>query len=134
MKPGTDNPSPLLGEGQKDIFDYQCFAASIKWLLTEVFGIKRGPMLLMYRAFTIFCLHLESSRLAQAWPSINRRSFSVVIIQKVQKLCINLLHWEEGAINIPLFYNQGQQRLRVTGVAPFHNYHSGKSIDSTLST
>jgi len=80
MKPGSDNPSLLLGEGWSNILDPQRFVVSIQWFLTDLFGIKRAPMTFMYRTLTILGLHLESPHLAQAWYSISRRSFSVVII------------------------------------------------------
>jgi len=134
MKPGNNNTSLLPGEGWKDILNPQRFVASIQLFLKDLFGINRGPITFMYRYLVILRLHLEFIILAQACPSINRRSFSVAIIQKAQELWINLLHWEEYAIHIPLFYHQSQQRPRITEVTPFHNYHtSGNIVNSTLS-
>jgi len=91
-------------------------------------------MTFMYRALTILRRHLESSTLTQAWSSINHHFFLVVIIQKAQEIWINLLHWEKCATHIPLFDNQSQKHLKLTGEASFHNYHAtGSSIEFTLS-
>jgi len=86
MKLGNNKPSVLPGEGWEDILYPPRFVTSIQWFLTDLFVTKRGPTIFMYQAITIIRLHLESSILTQAWSSINRRSFSVVIIQKVQEL------------------------------------------------
>ena len=64
IKPDNDNHSLLPGEGWKDILDPTRFVASIQWFLTNLFGIKRGPITFIYWVLTILHLRLESSTLA----------------------------------------------------------------------
>jgi len=119
MKKDTDNSFLLPGEVWKDIIDPQHFVTSIQWFITELFGIKRDPMVFVYRELTILRLHLDSS----TCPGL-----------AFDQPLLNLLHWKKCSTHIPLFYHQGQQRLRITGVAPFHNYNAtGNKINSSLS-
>ena len=46
----------------------------------------------MYKALSLLRTHLESPLLRQAWLSINRRTFAVVIVTTVHNLWLLLLH------------------------------------------
>ena len=88
--------SPILPpRGWSDIFNAQLFVAAIQWFITDVFGEARGREAFMYHDLDLFRHHLESPTLANAWVSVNRRMFSVVILELVHSLWLILLEWDE---------------------------------------
>ena len=70
--------------------------------------------------------------LLRAWASINKRSFSIVLINMIHELW-NLLHaWDEGSAKVPLYYLEHNTRVQVMGAAPFSDAVRTRSIDISL--
>jgi len=85
----------------------------------------------MFRALDHLRRRLEDRILGSAWPSIDKRVFSIVIVQLVHDLWITLHHWEENAVKVALFYRDNGSILQIDGAAPFNDRHP-TGIDASL--
>ena len=86
----------------------------------------------MYRALVFLRLHLDDQHLLRAWASINKHSFSIVLINMIHELW-NLLHaWDEGSAKVPVYYLEHNTRVQVMGAAPFSDAARTRSIDVSL--
>ena len=119
--------------GWSDLADAQRFVASIQWFLTDAFGVARGQNTFLYRGLDLLRARLESASLAQAWATIPKRPFAVVILDMVHTLWNTLNHWAEHTQMADLFYMPDGQVLKVRGGAPNHVSVPGSSIDVALS-
>ena len=133
FRPGASSPTLPPG-GWSEVVDAQQFVAAIQWFVTDVFGEERGRESFMYRALNLLRNHLESPSLAHAWVSVNRRTFSVVILELVHSLWLILFQWEEMAQKCDVFYRPGQHVLKIRGAAPFHGNDPASSLDACLAS
>ena len=83
----------------------------------------------MYKAFSLLRNHLASPLLIQAWLSINRCTFAVVIVTTVHNLWILLLHWHEAAEQQPVFFMPGGVVHQNTGAGPYTPDYPLRSFD-----
>ena len=132
FRKGVEIPARLPAGGWCDIDDAQRFLASIQWFITYLFGSTVGQAAFMFRALTFLRNKLSNPTLHHAWQSMDKRSFSMVIVQSVQDLWISLLHWEEAAAQMPLYYQQDLSVVTVGGAAPFPSSSPTASIDVAL--
>ena len=131
MQPCNGNDTLLPVDGWTDLVSAQRFAASIQWFLIDLFSQQTVVSSFMYRALNHLRLGLEDRNLDNAWRSVNRRAFSIVIVQLVHDLWITLHHWEEGAMKMPMFYMANGSLLQIEGAAPFTSRHID-GIDASL--
>ena len=132
FRQGVEVPARLPEGGWSHIDDAQRFLASIQWFITYLFGAAVGQAAFMFRALTFLRDKLSNPTLHHAWQSMDKRSFSMVIVQSVQDLWIALLHWEEAAAQMPLYYQQDSSVVTVGGAAPFPSSSPTASIDVAL--
>ena len=133
MQPGSNHSSVLPPTGWKTPLEAQRFVSAIQWFITDLFGQQIGHVTLMYRALGHLRGRLESVSFQQAWPDINRRVFSAVIISHIHSLWTTLLQWEEKCSKLFLHYLNGHSVVGIEGASPFVALDHSVSLDSVLS-
>ena len=86
----------------------------------------------MYKELNFLRNHLAYLLLRQAWQSINRRIFSIVIVTIVHDLWFTLLHWFELAEKKDIFYKPGDPILHICGASPAAHAYADRIIDQHL--
>ena len=132
FREGSDVPVGLPQEGWGSPTDAQRFIAAIQWFTIDVFGPARGRNTFFYRALAYLNDQLGSPQLLQAWSTVDRRSFSVVICDLAHDLWLILLNWFEGSDKLPLYYASGTRILRITGGSPGNHLVPAACIDTAL--
>ena len=104
MSEGSGNTSSLPAGGWPDPTAAQRFVSAIQWFITDIFGYRVGSSSFMFKCLQYLRGRLASSALLQAWPSMDHRTFLVIIMATVHDLWITLLQWEEACTMVPLYY------------------------------
>ena len=87
----------------------------------------------MFKCLEYLQGRLASSALLQAWPSMDHRTFLVIIMATVHDLWITLLQSEEACTMVLLYYKSDQSVLRINGGTPFVATAPSISLNAVLS-
>ena len=115
---GHDNPTYPPFEGWAEVPDVQQFLDSVRWFLLDIFGTQIVYTAIMYKALLWIHELMESQLLTQAWPSIDKQEFSMVIRESTHSLWVDLLHWHDAAEEVSLLYKSAVYALRMHGASP----------------
>ena len=118
FRAGENHVSLLPAAGWSDRDDALRFINSIQWFLTHLFSDK-GTATFMHRGLTHLLSLINTNTMLHAWPSINKRYFSLVVVHATHSLWTNLLLWGTESHKFNIYYLHQKAPVQVGGAAPF---------------
>lgn len=131
MCPGSSNTSHLPAGGWDTPQAAVTFLSALQWFITDLFNLRVAPSSFFYIALEYLNSRILSPVLAQAWATIDHRSFSAIIIFHVHTVWVSLIHWADDCERLDVYYRHGNDILKITAFAPFLG--TVACIDSALS-
>jgi len=100
--------------------DHICrnFLYAILWFIQDPFGEFIGKRCFMSRAITYLRNIFASHTLRDAWESIDKGYFSLLIFHLAHDLWTLFYWWEDTLRTINVYFIEGHTRKIITGKAP----------------